>query len=185
MRRLFAVSLISVAFSGFAMSAPAPEESWGKAGISLDQYRQDSIECGLQGYNTDISKTQDAQEFVRASRQLDAVTAGAIAPNTPAAGPTQPASVSSMDQAVQYAQMQQHIVDSVRPDERFRNIKKTLVSNTEQCLVQRGYSKFRLTDEQRHRLRKLKFGSEERRAYLYSLASNSVILTTQKLAPKP
>ena len=185
MHRLFAVSLFSVVLTAPAASTPAPQESWGKAGISLDQYRTDSVECGLQGYNTDVSKTDDAQALVRASRQLDAVTAGAIAPNTPAGGPTNGATVDSMDQALQYAQTQQHIVDSVRPGERFRNIKKALVSNAERCLIQRGYSKFRLTDEQRHRLRKLKFGSEERRTYLYRLATNSAILESQKVSPEP
>jgi hypothetical protein len=185
MGRLFVASLVSVVLAGRAISAPAPEETWGKAGISLDRYREDSVDCGLQGYYTDISKTEDAQELVRASRQLDTVTAGAIAPNTPAGGPTNPATVDSMDQALQYAQTQQHIVESVRPDERFRNIKKSLISNTERCLIQRGYSKLRLTDDQRHRLRKLKFGSEERREYLYSLATNRSILARQKVSPEP
>jgi hypothetical protein len=181
MRRLFAFSLFSLALAARAISAPAPQESWGKAGISLDQYREDSVACGLQGYYTDISKTEDARVFIRASNQLDAVTAGAISPTTTSAGATGPASTDSIDQMVRYAQTQQHIVESVRPGERFRSIKKTLLSNTEQCLVQRGYSRFRLTDEQQRRLRKLKFGSEERRAYLYSLASNSTILATQEL----
>jgi hypothetical protein len=185
MCRLVAVSLFSVMLAAPAICAPAPEVSWGKAGISLDQYRQDSVECGLQGYNTDISNTDDAQEFVRASRQLDAATVGAMSPSTTPAGGTGPATTDSVDQAVRYAQTQQHIVDSVRPDERFRSIKKKLISNTEECLVKRGYSKFGLTEEQRQRLRKLKFGSEERRTYLYSLASNSTILEAQKLSPRP
>lgn len=184
MRRLFAVSLLA-AVAGTAVSAPAPQESWGKAGISLDQYRKDSVDCGLQGYYTDVSKSEDAQALVRASRQLDTVTAGAVAPNTPAGGPTNSATLDSMDQALQYAQTQQHIVDSVRPDERYRNIKKSLLANTDRCLVQRGYSKFRLTDEQRRGLRKLKLGSEERRAYLYRLATNAAILEAQKVPSEP
>jgi hypothetical protein len=81
-----------------------------------------------------------------------------------------------------YADQQQHIVDSIRPGERFKSIKKMLVSATEQCLIDRGYSKFELTDEQRHELKKLKAGSDRRRAYLYSLASNPEILASQKTA---
>lgn len=185
MRRLFAVSLFSAALAAPAISAQAPEESWGKAGISLQKYFQDSVECGLQGYNTDISKTEDAQAFVRASRQLDAATVGATAPSIIAGGPTGPAMTDSVEQAIQYAQRQQQIVESVRPDERFRSIKKALLSKTEQCLVQRGYSKFRLTDEQRHRLRKLKFGSDQRREYLYSLGSDPVVLAAQRVSTQP
>ena len=84
-----------------------------------------------------------------------------------------------------FADQQQHIVSSVRPEQRFHNIKRMLVDQTSQCLASRGYSKFRLTDEQRHQLRKLKFGSEERRMYLYNLASNPAILQTQGVAANP
>ena len=185
MRVLLAVSLWAVMAASPAFSAPAPVESWGKAGVTLAQYRQDALECGLKGYYTDISKTQDAKEFVRASRELDTVTAGAVGASTTAASGTGPPSTNSMEEAARYADMQQHIVESARPDERMRNIKKTLVSNDQQCLVQRGYSKFVLTDDQRKILRKLKAGSDERRAYLYSLATNPAVLQGQKAPAQP
>lgn len=180
MRRLFAVSLVIASAVGPAISAPAPQDSWGKAGISLDQYRQDALDCGLQGHYTDISKTDDAKEFVKASRRLDAMTTGSFSPNTTSASGTGPVGTDAVDQAVTYAANQQHVVESVRPEERFRNIKKTLVSATEQCLMRRGYSKFQLTADQRRRLTHLKFGSEERRAYLYSLASDPAVLESQR-----
>jgi len=185
MRHLFAVSFISVVLATSAAAAPAPKESWGKVGITLAQYRRDSIECGLQGYYTDISETADAQAFVKASQQLDAVTTGASAPMTIDSNPMGPDSTNIGEQAAGYAQQQQHIVDSVRPDERYKSLKQLLVSKAEQCLVGRGYSKFELTEEQRHALRKLKAGSDERRAYLYSLASNPAVLHNQKTARQP
>ena len=185
MRRLFAVSLISTAMAGAALAAPAPEESWGKAGITLDQYRQDALDCGLQGYYTDISKTEDAKEFVRASRRLDTMTTGSNSPNTTGAGGSGPVSTDSVQQLATYAADQQHVVDSLHPEERFRSIKKTLESTTERCLIQRGYSKFALTDEQRRKLRHLKAGSDERRAYLYSLASNPAVLQSQRATAQP
>ena len=184
MRRLFAATL-SLVLATAAASAPAPQESWGKAGISLAQYRQDALECGLQGYYTDISKTDDAKAFVQASRQLDAVTNGASAPNTIGGSATGPASTDSIDQMVRYANQQQRIVENVRPNQRFRTIKQMLQSRTEHCLAGRGYSKFRLTDDQRHELRHLKFGSEQRRDYLYRLASDPAVLQTQAASAKP
>ena len=184
MRRLLMVSLLLVPASA-AISAPAPQESWGKAGISPAQYRQDALECGLQGHYLDISKTDDARAFVKASRQLDTITTGASAPTTTGASATGPNSTDSVDQAVRYAQQQQHIVDSVHPEQRFRNIKQTLLAKDDQCLMQRGYSKFRLTDDQRRRLSKLKAGSDGRRAYLYSLASNPAVLQSQSVSGKP
>ena len=185
MRSTFAVPLGIAFFAASAVAAPAPVESWGKAGITLAQYRQDALECGLKGYYTDISKTQDAKEFVRASRQLDTVSAGALGPSTTGSNNTGPASNNSIEQAAQYADMQQHIVESVRPDERMRNIKKTLVSNDQECLIHKGYSKFVLTDSQRQALRKLKAGSDERRAYLYSLATDPAVLQAQKAPAQP
>ena len=185
MRSMFAISLPLATLASSAVSAPAPTESWGKAGITLAQYRQDALECGLKGYYTDISQTQDAKEFVRASRELDTVSAGAMGPSTTGSNSTGPSNNNSIEQAAQYADLQQHIVESVRPDERMRSIKKTLVANDQQCLVHKGYSKFVLTDDQRHALRRLKAGSDERRAYLYSLASNPAVLQSQRAPAQP
>src|SRR5579884_1224423 len=182
MRRLFAVSLSALIVTP-AFAASAPQESWGKAGITLAQYREDALECGLKGHYTDVSQTQDAKELVKASRQLDSLQStfgpGTGAPGTGAAG------ASEADQMGEYAASQQHIIDSARPDLRYRDIKKTLEATTAQCLAQRGYSKFTLTSEQRHRLGKLKAGSDERRAYLYSLASNAAVLESQKTPAQP
>ncbi len=185
MRRLFAVPVLSALIATSATAATAPKESWGKPGISLAQYRQDALDCGLQGYYTDISKTDDAQAFVKASKQLDAVTTGGMAPMTTGSSGTGPDTTDSIDQAVRYADQQAHIVESVRPEKRFENIKVMLVANTQQCLEKRGYSKFELTEEQQKRLRKLKAGSDERRAYLYSLATDPAVLQNQKAAGQP
>jgi len=185
MRRLFAIPLLALVLPAAATSAPAPEESWGKAGVSLAQYRQDALECALKGHYLDISKTDDAKAFVKASRELDAVTTGASAPTTTESSATGPETTNSIDQMAEYANQQQHIVESVRPEQRFHSIKRMLVDTTAQCLASRGYSKFRLTDEQRHRVRKLKFGSEERRVYLYNLGSNPVVLRSQGVGVNP
>jgi hypothetical protein len=181
MRRLFAVSLCLI-FASSAQGAPAPELSWGKPGVSFDQYRQDAVECGREGYYLDISKTDDAKEFVKASRQLDSLN-GTFSGNTTGSSGTGPASTDAVDQMARFAATQQHVIERVRPEQRFRNIKKTLQSTTDQCLVRRGYSQFRLSGDQRHRLRKLKVGSEARHAYLYRLASDPAVLSTQTVPP--
>ena len=96
-----------------------------------------------------------------------------------------PSSNYSTEQAAQYADEQQHIVDGHPPRRTDRNIKKTLVANDQQCLVQRGYSKFALTDDQRHALRKLKAGSDGGAHYLYDLASNPACCRHQRLPRSP
>ena len=180
MRRLFAVVVVSLLATS-VNAAPAPQESWGKAGISLAQYRQDALDCGKAGYALDISNTDDAQQFVRASRELNNLPGPSIS-QTVGTGSGAP---SSVDVTVNYANIQQHIIERIRPEERFKHIKQMQLAKTDECLVQRGYSKFRLTDEQRRRLSHLKFGSDERRAYLYGLASNAAVLDSQKVAAQP
>jgi hypothetical protein len=173
MRGFVALSMIGL-FAASASAAPAPEDSWGKPGVTFLQYRQDAAECAVEGYLLDISHTQDAQDFVRATKELESVPGGMVIQST-AITPTS----NSVD-VVTWANIQQHIIESIRPEERFKAIKALQLAKTDSCLVQRGYSKFRLTDDQRHQLRHLKFGSNQRRAYLYSLASNPAVLAAQR-----
>jgi hypothetical protein len=152
-----------IALASPAIAAPGPEASWGKAGVPFDQYRQDAVECGREGYYLDVSQTDAAKTLVGASKQLDAVTSSGFASVDP----------------VEYANTQQRIVYGARPDKQFRDIKHLLQAKVDQCLTGRGYTKFRLTDDQRRSMKKLKVGSPERHAYLYSLASNPTVLATQ------
>ena len=45
------------------------------------------------------------------------------------------------------------------------------------CLVNRGYTEFELTAEQRAQLAKLPMGSDERREYLYKLGTDADVLS--------
>src|SRR5438094_227984 len=45
--------------------------SWGKPGVSIDQYRTDAITCGRTGYYADVSDTQAARTFKRATGELE------------------------------------------------------------------------------------------------------------------
>ena len=174
MRHLFVISLLL--FASSAASATAPKDSWGKVGVTFGQYRQDSIDCATQGYYTDVADSNAAKTLVVASRRLDNLSGAGVAV-APGADP--------MDQAIQFANDNQRIVDQARPDKQFSDVKNILQSVVEECLTGRGYSKFRLTDVQRRRLTKMKFGSEKRREYLYSLASNPSVLRKQALLDRP
>lgn len=167
MRRSSVALLIplTAVWASAASSRQAPLESWGKAGISFEQYRSDSVECGRAGYYLDVSNTEAAKQLVSASRQLDAITRGA--------------GVDPMDDAVIYATQQQRIVNAANPDRQFKTVKDLLQATVDECLKNRGYSRFELTSEQQHSLRKLKIGSEERHIYLYRLASDPTVLASQ------
>src|SRR5688572_15500666 len=65
---------IAAAFAGTPAAAePRPVDSWGRAGVSYEAYRNDSLECGLVGYYADVSQTEQARSFVAATRQLETV----------------------------------------------------------------------------------------------------------------
>lgn len=176
---------VAAAIAAPLSAAQVQADSWGKAGISFAQYRQDSIDCASAGYYRDISQTDDAKAFVAASKQLDAVTSSSSVPSADTSSGPGAENAAIMDQALQSANQQQRIIEGIHPQERMKNIGQLLQSTIEQCLAKRGYSKFRLTGEQRHILGKLKAGSDERRHYLFSLASDPTVLDSQREDSQP
>ena len=192
---LWAVALAVAATP--ATAAPKPVDSWGRAGIDYETYRNDSLECGLIGHYADVSKTEQAQMFARASRQMESVDStnfvpagGATASYAPSgpggAASNYPLPVASpaTDMMVERGRQYEQIRRSIRPERRMDELKHGMVSVVEQCLQDRGYVQFRLTDEQREMLSHLDRGSDERRQFLYGLASNPDVLEAQALPPQ-
>jgi hypothetical protein len=157
-----------------AAAEPRPVDSWGRAGVAYETYRNDSLECGLIGYYADISQTEQAQAFVTATRQLEGLDSpNFVAPNASAA--------EAANMAAEQGRRYEQIRRSIRPERRMKELQRGMVGLVEECLRQRGYVQFRLTDEQREALAKLDRGSEERREFLYRLASNPDVLQAQAL----
>lgn len=145
--------------------------SWGKLGVSLDQYRDDAVACGRAGYYRDVAGTEAAQVFKRATSQLEsnesdmqslARTAGSLPP---------------MD----IVGVSTRIVASTRPGERMNDVRDLLQDTVAVCLRQRGYTPFWLTKTQQSRLRHLHLGSPERHAYLHGLATDPNVLRAQAI----
>jgi len=159
-----------------AAAGPKPVDSWGRSGVAYETYRNDSLECALVGYNADVSQTEQAQAFVRATRQME----GVDNPNyvSPSAGPAQ-----TMDGVIIQARQYEQIRRSIRPERRAKELKRGMEAVVGDCLRERGYIEFRLTDDQRESLSTLDKGSDERREFLYSLASNPDVLDAQALPP--
>ena len=175
------ISVLCAAVAIVVAATPAaaeqkPVDSWGRAGVAYETYRSDSLECGLVGYYADVSQTEQAQAFVGASRQLETVDNPNYVP--PSASPADAAYLGA-EQARRYEQIRR----SIRPEQAMRALKQGMVAVVEDCLRERGYIAFRLTDDQRERLSKLDRGSDERREFLYSLASNAEVLDAQALPP--
>lgn len=131
---------------------PGRSVSWGKPGVSLEAYRTDAVTCGRQAASLDLRDTGPAQSLVLASRLIENAT-----------------DVESAGVAMWIASPE-------------RNIGKAgdmMKAALDQCLIEKGYRQFRLSDAQRRKLTKLPTGSLERHAYLHSLASNPEILSRQ------
>ena len=131
---------------------PGPSQSWGKANVSLADYRADAVACGHRAAAVDVAGTAPADALVLASRMLDNAPDGWTA------------------------------VDAMRIASPERNLLKVgdiLQAELDHCLAARGYHKFKLTSQQRHKLAKLPVGSDARHAYLHSLASDPALLARQ------
>ena len=158
--------LLTLATTGLALgsavqAAPATQLSWGKPGVTLTEYRRDAIKCGRAGYYADVSRTEAAAVFKRATSEIENNEQGSTG--------------DILGTAVTSAR----IVEGTRPDLRRRPVKAYLDGQVSTCLHALGYTRFRLTEDQQRHLRKLHLGSPERHAYLHSLASDPAILQNQ------
>jgi hypothetical protein len=160
-----AVVALAVVLPAAATAAPAPPFSWGKPGVSLAAYRTESVDCAMRAYYTDVADTNGAKNFVQGSRLIETYAG--------APGDT-----------LGNALMIGTIVQGVHVDESLKQVKNFQLDLVNKCLIEHGYHRFRLTDEQRKHLEKLKIGSETRHTYLYHLASDPAVLSAQA-APDP
>jgi hypothetical protein len=157
--------LIAAALPVAALAAPAPHISWGKPDVPLATYRAESIGCAMRAYYTDVSDTDGAKNFAQASRLLD----------TYAGAP---------GDYLENARMMGRIVEGTHVDASLKDVKQFQLDLVDKCLIDHGYHRFYLTDDQRKHLEKLKIGSKARHVYLHRLAADPTILSAQA-APDP
>ena len=155
--------------------------SWGKPGVSIDQYRTDAITCGRAGYYADVSNTEAAHVFKRATKDIEANEAG-LSSVAMIAGSGSPESrrAAAMELG-DIVNQSAHIVEGTRPTERMKDVGTLMQSKVDDCLKGRGYVRFRLTPQQRKRLGHLNLGSPERHLYLYQLATDPDVLKVQAM----
>jgi len=163
MRKTVAVAAIAFGISTLSLSTSASartisaghHKSWGKQGVSLEQYWADSAECAQAAADIDLEGTKPARALAFWTRLLD----GNMGPNHLAHIP----------------------MPRFKPEVQWNQAATIMRNALEGCLAGRGYVKFELTDEQDLQLDRLEPGSPERRSYLHSLASDPDVLATQAL----
>lgn len=139
-------------FSSPCLAQGKAASSWAKPGVSFEQYRTDSVECAKRGYFRDISQDEPTKRFLRGFRSADDDLNKADI-----GGP-------NMDGWLE-------AVRRTQPDRRKREIQEIQVREVEQCLTERGYSKFSLTKGEQKQLAKFPSGSVDRQRFLHQLAS--------------
>lgn len=177
-----------------AWSAPAAKESWGKAGISFEQYRGDAIACARQGANLDVSHTDAAAVLIDASRKIDTITENGVPDSGnqqsdifpsagAAAGSTLDVSYNpGMARSLELSHRYGEVLAAARPEKQIHDVGVLMRSTVAQCLTEAGYHRFRLTAEQTRHLARLRRGSDARQRYLYTLASDPQVLREQVIA---
>jgi hypothetical protein len=179
MRILIALAA-TAGLAGAAAAANAPQTSWGKAGISFDDYRSDATFCVRVAASTDLTGTEPANALVLASRRMAAGQTNDYTPAIGGASSTSPATImGGFDPMIEAANRMQQERIAARPDLRIRQAHDIMQRRLDHCLAGRGYHRFRLTDDQRRRLRRFPERAAERQTYLYSLASDPQILAAQ------
>jgi hypothetical protein len=184
MRRSMLIAVAVVPLLSAPLAAARTEAvSWGKPGVSIDQYRTDAVTCGRLGYYADVSNTEAAHVFKDATGQLTANEA-ALSTTAMMAGSGSPeARRAAMMDLNNIVDRSAHIVESARPTERMKAVGNLLQAKVDDCLRARGYVRFRLTPQQRRHLAHLHLGSPARHAYLYSLATDPRVLQAQAMQP--
>jgi hypothetical protein len=150
------IALAAASLAAAAAAATRPALTWGKPGVSYEEYRADATACLRAAAATDLTGSEPAQALVLASRRIET------------AMNSDPWSVAQA-------------TDAARPDLSIRQARDILQARLNHCLTAHGYHRFRLTDAQRRQLNHWNLRQPERQAYLHSLASDPQILASQSV----
>ena len=162
--RLATVAVLSLALIGApagALKVKKRDESWGKPGVTFAQYRADALECANMTYGAPIALHPLPPMGAGWGVFVPIDLASKLTPGTTQIYTT------TLVEGVKHAA--------------WMDVSEQLQVVLDQCLVEKGYSRFRLTAGQTDRLNHLKRTSPERQQYLYQLGSDRDVVTTQKL----
>ena len=171
MRTALSLPILALLAAGLGTAAAArrPALSWGKPGVSYEQYRADATICLREAAGTDLTGTEPANALVLASRRIETALTNDF---TPMVG-------GGFDPLITFANAVQQQRIAARPDLRIRQARDILQARLDHCLEEHGYRRFQLTDAQRRRLNHFDMRQPERQVYLHSLASDPQVLASQ------
>lgn len=169
------ITIVLLALALSACATQVAQTSWGKAGVSMADYRVDSAQCIIEGsgggptQNAEASKSGNSNQTSNTSESRG----GTNGPGGLSSGGAIVYSGSASPEDANQAAMQQRAQEM--------SAKRAQKLGVERCLASRGYRQFKLTPEQAAHLAKLPEGSAERRAYLHSIGSDPAVIAAQGL----
>ena len=119
---LFAPALLLTLASSPAAAGPVRPDrqtSWGKAGVSLEDYRNDAVECASMAYYSDVSGSPQARAFIRGTKQFESIDG---------------LPMDMYEMARRYGQIEQ----SVRPERQMQQLQIGMQQVVDICLERRG-----------------------------------------------
>ena len=159
---LLGLSALALASSPALAVGKRSNVTWGRAGVSLASYHGDALECANRAYGVEVQMRPYGPTF-----------AGFGASFLPAAVWTNLTPGRIPFHSTDYVEGYRHAawVDTV----------EQLQAVVDNCLVEKGYQRFRLTSAQMRTLRGLRQGSAERERYLHGLGSDAQVLSAQAI----
>jgi hypothetical protein len=169
-----------------ALAGPPSGTSWGKANVSLRQFADDANACAATSRGVAVSIKPGTLRALDAlsSAQLLQMAMDSTAPGSP----VDPMAVAS-DISATHAE-----ADVARRSNTFggrfvasttEDVSGELQAALDACLMERGYVRIRLTNEQMKALSHLRHRSAERTAYLHAIDSDPAVVDRQRLVPAP
>ncbi|HEX5161853.1 MAG TPA: hypothetical protein VFV88_09025 [Steroidobacteraceae bacterium] len=172
-----------------ACVSSGPATAWGKEGVTMMDYRTDGGQCAVYAATATPETVENNQAGgISGSNETARLPPPKVGPTDPNTGqPTPPTGEAfptggsiyrdgnNADYASRAATQQQM---------REVALAKARTQALKNCLIERGYTEFNLTPEQKAKLATLPEGSIERREYLFKLGTDPEVLKSQAVARK-
>ncbi|HTU64508.1 MAG TPA: hypothetical protein VMF52_01045 [Steroidobacteraceae bacterium] len=153
-----------------------PMTSWGKENVSMLDYQTDGILCATLAQNADGGNGANSAGGIN-GRNAGSGT-GLPTQSTTQSGTNSNAAVPVGGGGVYREGASADFANRAAQQQRQAEMQRLKARNDaiHSCLAGRGYTEFRLTADERAKLATLPEGSEERRKFLYALATNPEVL---------
>ncbi len=164
---LMSCALAATSVPAWAETVDAPAVSWGKVDITYAQYRADALDCANRGFAAKIDQSAPVSTLRNAADRLDTLNQRSVGVDS--------------THIEQRAKEEQTIKLAADADAQYKRIKQLMFAVVRQCMTERGYTRFALTPDQRAAMRAIR-GDDPRRAFLFRLATDPIVLDKQKYA---